>query len=323
MKVDFSQAYPALTKLLLTQAASGSAAHAYAFIGRRGIGKASLAEGFSRALVEHNTAPRSPRELFTIDLARDWNTNLHPDIVFLRPEDGVAHIGIDATRGFQRTMHERPFVGIRRVGVIVHAEMLTHEAMASILKLLEEPPGKAVLILLGESEAAFPKTILSRCQSIHVPRLADSTLAALLQFDMNDEQDRLSLELSHGRVRFAAALRMSPELREQQYMLMDEAVAMLENHTASRELRQRMQDADAVRQQLDVLEILLSDMLTGHLYGTAAIHSTSLKSAFLGLAHRMSLARIAKLSHFIRRARILLAANVSPQGIFEQLLATV
>ncbi|MFA6512136.1 MAG: hypothetical protein WCV86_03380 [Patescibacteria group bacterium] len=323
MTVDFSKAYPALTQLLLRQRKQESAAHAYAFIGRRGIGKASLAEGFANALVELEPRGSGASHYFTIDLARDWMSNLHPDIVFLRPEDGAAHIGIDAARSFQHTMHEKPFIGSRRVGVIVHAEMLTHEAMASILKLLEEPPGKAVLILLGESESAFPKTILSRCQVLRMPRLADDTLAEILQITTENEEDRLTLELAHGRLRLGAAFVMSSELREQHSLYMQETIAILEQRTASREMRSRMQDAEAVRQQLDILEILLSDLLTGHLFGASAIRSTALRTVFISLSRRLSLRRMGILARFIRHARKLLAANVSPQGVYEQLLVTL
>lgn len=320
MTIDYSRAYPALTDFFVRQIARDTCAHAYLLLGPRGIGKASLAEGFSRALVDSAFAP-SASQYFRTDASQLWTAHIHPDVVFVRPDEG-GHIGIDAMRHFQRTMHERPMFGIRRVGVLVHAERLTYEAMSSILKLLEEPPRKVVLILLGESESAFPQTILSRCQILRIPRLPDASLQSLLSIPDTPES-QMCLELAHGRVRFAAALLLSPELREQHVQVMNQAIALLEEGRATRELRSRMVDEKEVSALFDALELLCIDMLTGHLAGTGSIRSAALRAAFLSLSRRLSLHKIVIVSRFLSRGRQFLAANVSPQGVFEQMLATL
>lgn len=324
MHFDFARAYPQLTDFLAAQAATGNVSHAYLFLGSRGVGKLPLAAGFANALIAKEQEHAVLREALKLEFAKKQPDAPHPDIVFLRPKAEGTNIGIDAARQFKRTMHERPFLAARRIGVIVHAERLTHEAMASILKLLEEPPKNVVLILLGESEMHFPKTILSRCQVLRVPLLNETALREFLApADVPEEELHTAIALARGRARFCVTLLQDPERRKQYETTLAQAVQILEQQPPERALRDAANDPQFLGVLLDALEVLVSDMLTGNLFGANAIRSAALKGAFVSLSRKLSHARLLRLARFLFRSRELLAANVSPQGIFDQLLVVV
>ncbi len=116
----------------------------------------------------------------------------HPDIeVVAKPEDKATlpvrlFIGEDETRGHEGLCHWislRPFMGGRRIAIIDDADLLAAgqgESANCLLKTLEEPPPRSVLILIGTSPARQLPTIRSRCQLIRFNPLAADTVARLL-----------------------------------------------------------------------------------------------------------------------------------------------
>src|SRR5205085_1532092 len=68
----------------------------------------------------------------------------------------------------------------RRVAIIDDADTLDGEAANCLLKLLEEPPSRSVLILIGTSAEMQLPTIRSRCQIVRFSPLSGETIAELL-----------------------------------------------------------------------------------------------------------------------------------------------
>lgn len=91
----------------------------------------------------------------------------HPDVRLIAP-DGLS-VKIDQVRDVKREMSLKPRRdGGFRVIIIEGAEKMTTEAQNSLLKLLEEPPERAVLILVCTNLAGLLPTVRSRCQLVRV-----------------------------------------------------------------------------------------------------------------------------------------------------------
>lgn len=78
---------------------------------------------------------------------------------------GDPKVSIDTIRTFQREVRLRPVAGPVRLGVIPAAHLLTADAAHALLKLLEDPPTQAMIILGVEQADQLLPTILSRCQT--------------------------------------------------------------------------------------------------------------------------------------------------------------
>lgn len=104
-------------------------------------------------------------------------TRNHPDLLYF-PEG--AKLGIEQARIMKAHFFFKPYQSKGRAVVLEDASVLTPEAQNALLKLLEEPPSQAVLILGAPSDAKFLPTILSRCQIIELqgerPKEVDLTL---------------------------------------------------------------------------------------------------------------------------------------------------
>lgn len=87
------------------------------------------------------------------------------DQVWLNPEGKVT---IDLVREFQRDLLLQPIQGGIRLGIMSRAHDLTADAAHALLKLLEDPPAHATVILGAEQEEQLLGTIISRCHRWHI-----------------------------------------------------------------------------------------------------------------------------------------------------------
>jgi len=93
----------------------------------------------------------------------------HPDLAWLRPEGESRQIRIEQVRelcaDLALTSHA---AGGYKVGVISPADALNRFAANALLKTLEEPPARTLLILVATVPSRLPPTVVSRCQRLRV-----------------------------------------------------------------------------------------------------------------------------------------------------------
>ena len=112
--------------------------------------------------------------------------------------------------GFCHDIRIRPLMGDRKVAIIHDADFLTEEAANCLLKTLEEPPPRTLILLIGSSEQRQLPTIRSRCQTIRVGPLSTHAAMRLLRevhgIEVDDERLREVIEISGGDMHSAVRL---------------------------------------------------------------------------------------------------------------------
>ena len=88
----------------------------------------------------------------------------HPDVLYLSP-DGTS-IKIGQVRGLLEELAVKPYMGERRLVVILSADLMTEQAQNALLKTIEEPAPGCGFLLLAESREKLLPTIRSRCGTI-------------------------------------------------------------------------------------------------------------------------------------------------------------
>ncbi|WP_051329369.1 DNA polymerase III subunit delta' [Geminicoccus roseus] len=163
-------------------AASGRIPHGWLFSGPRGIGKATLAWRFARALLgaAHDAQLRSePTDRVFRMLASGGHPDLH--VLEVEPSRGKrAVIKVDQARDLKEAFGTTAGLGGRRVLIVDAADDLNPQSANAILKLLEEPPPGAVLLLINHVPGRILPTIASRCIRLRLKPLDELTLARLL-----------------------------------------------------------------------------------------------------------------------------------------------
>jgi DNA polymerase III subunit delta' len=105
----------------------------------------------------------------------------HPDWVRVHPIEESKQIRIEQIRELGEELSLTSHQGGYKVGVISPADVLNRFAANALLKTLEEPPPRTVLILVVTQPSRLPATILSRCQRIRIAAPERSEAVAWLQ----------------------------------------------------------------------------------------------------------------------------------------------
>ncbi|MDD4858091.1 MAG: hypothetical protein PHD74_08305 [Candidatus Krumholzibacteria bacterium] len=112
-------------------------------------------------------------------------------------------IGIDLVRHVGDVLSKLPFEGRRTVVALFEAHLATAEAQNALLKLLEEPPASAAIILVTEFPDRLLPTVLSRCYEVRFDPLPAAAIAGFLEefYSVDSSEARRLAALAQGNLR--------------------------------------------------------------------------------------------------------------------------
>ncbi len=93
----------------------------------------------------------------------------HPDLMWVAPEESGRQIRIEQVRELGAELALTSHAGGYKVGILSPADALNRFAANALLKTLEEPQPRTLLVLVATQPSRLPPTILSRCQRLKVP----------------------------------------------------------------------------------------------------------------------------------------------------------
>lgn len=176
--------------------ARGRLHHAWLLTGPEGVGKATFAYRAARRLLG------APADLGYGVLGSDPNhpvsrqvaARSHPDLMVLEREgpDGKTRkvIPVDDARKLAEFFSKSPASAPHRVAIVDAADDLNVNAANAILKTLEEPPPRGVLLMISHSPGRLLATIRSRCRRLAFQPLSEEAAADFVRAhaDLNDEE---------------------------------------------------------------------------------------------------------------------------------------
>ena len=161
--------YPWLTepwRTLGVHLESGRVPQALLIHGPAGVGKALLAEAFAQKLLCGQPAEFACGQC---PGCRLFLAGTHPDFIRVQPAEPGKAINVDAIRHLIDGLALKSQYSGYRVVIVAPAHQMNLNASNALLKTLEEPAERTIMLLLTESPSALPATILSRCQKLPVP----------------------------------------------------------------------------------------------------------------------------------------------------------
>ncbi len=175
---------------------SGRLAHGWLIGGPAGVGKATLAWRFARFALAGGTMPEPGQSLF-----RQIASGAYPDCRLVRrsydmkrsPPRFRSEIAVDDVRALGPFLRQTSVMGGWRVVIVDAADEMNPHAANALLKLLEEPPPRALLLLVAH--ARLLPTLRSRCRKLQLRPLTEEQMAAVLnaQCPELDAAERASL----------------------------------------------------------------------------------------------------------------------------------
>lgn len=198
---------------------SGRLHHAWLITGPRGVGKATLAWKIARFLLAQPSETggmfaAEPPQNDTLDIAPDHPVvrrvaNLGEPRLFLcrrawdeKKKRLKTVITVDETRALKGFFQLSATDGGWRVAIVDAADEMNNAAANALLKILEEPPEKTIILMISHQPARLLPTIRSRCRELRCGKLNSADLAQALQntgFEAGQNPETLA-ELADGSV---------------------------------------------------------------------------------------------------------------------------
>nr|WP_297784628.1 DNA polymerase III subunit delta' [uncultured Allomuricauda sp.] len=219
---------------LVTTAETGRVAHAQLFVGPEGSGVLPMAIAYAQYLLCGNTGGENDGEntvcntkcnsLTHPDLhfafpvsnsdkvkshavsdhyLEEWRQfvkeqpygNLFDWYRHIGIEKKQGQIGVDEAQDMVKKLSLKSYEGGYKVLIVWMAEKMNISAANKLLKLIEEPPNKTILLLLAEDEEQIINTIRSRCQILNFPPLAEQVITDELLLKGVSQTEALTIAL--------------------------------------------------------------------------------------------------------------------------------
>lgn len=221
---------------------AGTLHHAFLLTGPQGIGKATFAYRAARFLLAESEREAEPAGMFGTESPRDLSVaahsrtaqlvagRAHPDLgVIRRAYDAKtkkfrSEISVDDVRDTLALFEKTAAFGGWRVIIVDAADDLNANSANALLKTLEEPPRRAVFLLVAHRPETLLPTIRSRCQTLRFAPLGTPAMTQLLA-TFGGEGDGALIRRAEGSIR--QALRLRDPATAQAIDTLDTALARL------------------------------------------------------------------------------------------------
>lgn len=286
----------------------------YIFSGLKDLGKFQVAKAFAFNLIFSSKGT---------DEDRDRLAKNSGDLQILELEEDKKNISIKQVRELIKNLNLSSFLNSYKVAIIKDAHKLSIEAANALLKTLEEPENKVLIILLTEKIDDLPQTIVSRSQILNFQAVKRELIYDyLLKHQADREEARKISSMSMGK--FALALKY---LKDKDYYTKHLEQASLFCDFLSHDENYRLKELQAKYAKslygasgrnlaydlLDVWELVARDLL---LIENEQFDLVS----YLDLSDDLSSAKADSLTivKAIKRARKYLASNLNPKAVLEE-----
>ena len=172
--------------------------HALLVQGAEGLGKQVFAAWLACAVLCDKSTGSTLRCCGECASCALFKARSHPDLIWVVPEEDKQQISIDQVRAATERLTKTSYRQGYKVAIVDPAHQMTPSAANSVLKTLEEPSGRSLLVLITSQPSMLLPTVRSRCQNVTIQRPSREQAIAWLRERSGRAVDSALLEFAGG-----------------------------------------------------------------------------------------------------------------------------
>jgi DNA polymerase-3 subunit delta' len=250
-------------------------------------------------------------------------TGVHPDLLWLTLETNPTTkklrtvITVEQVRGMVEFTNKMAQLGGWRVVVVSPAELLNTSSANAMLKTLEEPGERTLIVLLTSQPMSLMPTIRSRCQTLALktPPFTEA-LAWLMMEERDESRATLLLSITNGAPLAAQALRDAPWFTERSQLVKD-LLALLERKKQALEVAKSWHGLGG-KELFEALESLSADIVV-LASGATVVKHRDIEPIMAKLAAAVPVASVLRWRQSLAEKQRQLAGNVNASALIDAL----
>jgi DNA polymerase-3 subunit delta' len=308
--------------LLQQHVASGKVRHAYLFAGPDGVGKRTLALRFAQALC-CEAAPQAGGFCGTCRACRLIADQQHPDLHVVASESPGAALRVGQVRELQKMLSLAPYEARWRIALMLRFHEATASASNALLKTLEEPAERVVLLLGARTVEELLPTIVSRCEILRLRCLSTPELENALKArgELGDEAG-LVAALAAGRPGWAIKFGKDPEWMQTRKQRLDDLTAILQMTRSDRfkQAEKLAKDGESLNYVLETWLAWWRDAVLASLETEASLNNPDRISDFERIRSKVATTDLLKALRITEQTLEALNRNANPRLALENLM---
>jgi DNA polymerase-3 subunit delta' len=247
----------------------------------------------------------------------------HPDLTVIQADSEGGTLRVEQVREARRSLTLKPYQSKYRVALFLRFQEANDNAANALLKILEEAPSYAVLILTADQVEGLLPTISSRCEVLRLrPTPLEVLESFLKQNGADDGQSRLISHVSGGRPGYALRLLQNPSALTSREEKLDEIQSLLPASRVDRfaYCEKLARDKDGMRSVLLLWLSFWRDVLLRAGEASTPIANIDRAQEIESLAGRIQLSEARRVVSDLERSLARLDANVNARLLAEVLL---
>lgn len=241
----------------------------------------------------------------------------HPDLHWLRRPEDKKSIGVDAVRETCEQLGMTSMRGGYRVAIVSPAHLMTTNAQNALLKTLEEPAPRTLLVLVTSRPSGLLATLRSRCQRVEVPRPPAEQAGAWLAGQLGAAAPPRLLELTGGAP--LKALALAPHFAALEDQMAAMLGALLDGRAEATRVAADML-GEGLPARIDWLEGWLGQAVRAQAVPVATRLTVPGGPQLQRAAAEVNITAAFRMLDRVRESRRLLEGSAAPQLVIEALL---
>jgi DNA polymerase-3 subunit delta' len=244
----------------------------------------------------------------------------HPDIVQIKPSGPL--IKIDQIRTLLQTLSMKPYEAETRVVILSEAHCMNAAASNALLKILEEPPDRSMLILSATRKSDLLPTIVSRCQPVRFNRISNETIIAFIEKEhgLKPQEAEIISAMAHGSLIKAQMMIEQNWLHHRKWMLAEMRFLSLQPMARLFALAEKLsREKEMLAERLEIIKIWFRDLIVNR-YDTEKIINTDVADQVRTASCQTDMATLLAKVEAIQNAQNQLTTNTHLRLSMERLL---